>query len=577
VPRILAIRALRIGAAAAVATVSVSAYAAVEMTGLDGELRANVEAYLTIDELECDADRDEVRREFRAMEDQVGQALSAFGYYRPQIRTALALDDACWTATISVELGPRVRVRTFEFSIRGADDDPRFRAVAASPGIAVGDGLHHGRYEALKRRLQDLARDRGYPEARLVENRIDVYPMEDAADIALRFDTGPRYRFGDVRLEQNALADDFIESYILIEPGTPFDNAALTATWMELTDSGYFETIDVRALEPDPEARTIPVRVTLVGSPRLLIDYGAGFSTDTGPRVRIGRHIRRFNDRGSQLGVQLQLSPVVSEVTVNYRYPYGDPRYEWVSFDAGIKREDTETATSRSVELGARRIYERPSGWTRTQFVDLLVEDFDVAGQAGRSRLLMPGIDWMQIIADDSLRPERGVRLDLELRGAADSLGSDTDFLQLVVKYKWIRSFGNRGRVLARGDLGATGVGQFDKLPPSVRFFAGGDNSVRGYDFESLGPADSEGRIIGGSRLLVASVEYEHRVKPKWSVAAFVDAGNAFSGSQIDVKRGAGIGARWQSPLGPVRLDVAFPLDDPTRTARIHINLGPDL
>jgi translocation and assembly module TamA len=109
-----------------------------------------------------------------------------------------------------------------------------------------------------------------------------------------------------------------------------------------------------------------------------------------------------------------------------------------------------------------------------------------------------------------------------------------------------------------------------------VRFFAGGDNSVRGYKFESLGPEDETGKVIGGSGLLTASFEYEHPLINRWSIAVFVDSGNAFTGSRFEPKTGAGVGARWQSPLGPVRIDLAFPLDD-DEDARLHVSLGPDL
>jgi translocation and assembly module TamA len=156
-------------------------------------------------------------------------------------------------------------------------------------------------------------------------------------------------------------------------------------------------------------------------------------------------------------------------------------------------------------------------------------------------------------------------------------MASDTDFLQVIFSTRWIRSFDNRGRILTRLRASITREDQFDKLPPSVRFFAGGDNSIRGYQFRSLGPINSDGDVIGGNRLLVGSVEYEHPVKERWSVATFYDAGNAFRDNEFHAVAGAGIGARWQSPLGPIRIDFAKPLDGLDRDTRIHISFGPDL
>jgi translocation and assembly module TamA len=293
--------------------------------------------------------------------------------------------------------------------------------------------------------------------------------------------------------------------------------------------------------------------------------------------VRFGRNIRRWNQAGHQLTLNALLSPVVSEVSTNYRMPYGDPRYEWVSFDGGIKREYTDTTKSRSLQFGARRVLQGEGGWMRTQYTNLLVEDFDIATQPGRARLLMPGMEWSRLRADNAIRPDRGSKIEFDIRGAADALGSDTSFFQAQAQGKWIWSLRNRARILVRGQVGQTWERTFDELPPSVRFFAGGDNSVRGYDFETLGPTNAAGEVIGGSRIVTTSFEYEHPVKALWSIALFADTGNAFDSTERRLKSGVGIGTRWQSPLGPIRVDLAKPLDGIDRGIRLHISLGPDL
>jgi translocation and assembly module TamA len=293
--------------------------------------------------------------------------------------------------------------------------------------------------------------------------------------------------------------------------------------------------------------------------------------------LRFGRNNRLFNERGHQFGVNAQLSPVISEFQANYRLPINGSRVEWFNFDAGIERENTDTSLSKSLELGARRILERPGSWTRTQMLALRIEDFTVADQADRSRLLMPGMDWTRIRADNAIRPTRGSRLSLEVRGATDAIYSDTSFVQAIAQGKWIWSLPKGGRFLVRGHVGSTAKSEFDQLPASVRFFAGGDNSVRGYDYEALGPVDENGEVIGGSALATGSFEFEQPLRDRWSLAFFVDSGNAFDGTHIDAKTGAGLGGRWQSPLGPIRIDVAHPFDDDTESWRLHISLGPDL
>jgi translocation and assembly module TamA len=405
-----------------------------------------------------------------------------------------------------------------------------------------------------------------------------VYPAERAADIALELASGPRYAFGRTELAQQVLTPQLVSSYLTFNEGEPYDARRLLEVYAALADSGYFRTIDVHPLPPDAATRTIPIAVELTSAARTQTSYGVGFSTDTGPRFRFGRNNSRFNELGHQFGINAQLSPVVSEVTANYRLPVRASRSEWLSFDAGVEREKTDTSESRRLEIGARRLHERRGDWTRTEVLSLRVEDFAVAGQESRARLLMPGVDWTRLRADNEIRPTQGSKLTLELRGAHDTLVSDTTFVQAVARGTWIWSTERGQRLLVRGHFGATAEREFEELPASVRFFAGGDNSLRGYGFEELGPVDADGNVIGGSSLATGSFEFEQPLKNRWSLAFFVDAGNAFEGSRLDAKKAVGMGGRWQSPLGPIRVDLARPLDDDNADGwRLHVSLGPDL
>ncbi len=579
--RPLARLATRVAVPAAVlaALAIAPARADVAVDGVDDAQRANILAYLSLDEEPCDAAGWRVEQQYQSAPARIREALQALGYYGAAVRARLDRTEDCWHATFTVDPGEPVRIRTLDVGLEGdAANDQPFKDALADAGLKSGEILNQGRYEQLKRRWSDLARERGYADARLAASRIDVYPADHAADVALRFDSAVRYRFGDVSLQQSVLAESLVRSYLPFHAGDAYDARQLTALYVALADSGYFKTIDVHPLAPDRDTREIPVEVELTGAARRQLTYGVGFSTDTGPRFRFGRTNRRVNEHGHQFTLSMQLSPVVSELTANYRLPYGDPRKEWINFDTGLKREITDAAESDSLEIGARRVIERRGNWTRTQLLNFVVEDFTVADQSDRAQLLMPGIDWTRIRADNTIRPTRGSKLDLELRGAADAVLSNTSFAQIRLQGKWIWSPTDVSRILVRGDFGTTKETALSELPPSIRFFAGGDNSVRGYDFKALGPTDAAGEVLGGSSLAVGSVEYEHRVHERWSVALFVDSGNAFEDSSFHAKTGVGIGGRWQSPLGPIRIDLAHPVDDPTADRwRVHVSLGPDL
>ena len=169
-----------------------------------------------------------------------------------------------------------------------------------------------------------------------------------------------------------------------------------------------------------------------------------------------------------------------------------------------------------------------------------------------------------------------GVRLDLAIRGADESLVSDIDLIQYGGQLKFITSLGPRDRVIMRGAIGTIETDDFDLVPSSIRFYAGGASSVRGYAYQSLGPTDDDGDAIGARHLLVGSAEYEHYFNDRWGMALFIDAGNALDSFGDDLEQGAGFGMRWKSPVGPVRVDLANAISD-DGDWRLHVNIGPDL
>lgn len=553
------------------------AYADVQISGLEEPYLGNALAALALDNEACDTPTWRVRGLFDRAESEIRGSLEAFGYYGAEIGSSLETDDDCWIARFNVSLGEPVRLRDVDLAIDGeAASDPEFSSLIQGTSLVAGRPLNHGDYENLKTALNDLARQEGYVEARFSTSRIDVYPDEGAADVSLRFDSGPRYSFGPITVKQQVLDPDLIERYYTIHRGDPFDRRKLTELYGVLVDSLYFGLVDVHPLAADPERREIPVSIELTAGTTTRLSYGGGFATDTGPRFRFTRTNRRVNSHGAQRTISFNASPVISEFSVVHRLPYGDPRTEWISFSAGLKHENTETFTSDSVEFGARQVVKRGADWQETHFLNLLVEKYDFGEDVNRTRLLQPGANWLRVRADNAIRPDHGERVFFEVSGASDVLGSQTSFLRVVGEARWIRSLPNHARVLMRLRAGAIAEQDFNALPPSVRFFAGGDQSIRGYGYESLGPVDDTGNVIGGDRLAVGSVEYEYPVKERWSVAAFYDAGNAFRSGEFDPVAGTGLGARWRSPLGPIRFDVAKALDG-DRGVRLHIWLGPDL
>ena len=214
--------------------------------------------------------------------------------------------------------------------------------------------------------------------------------------------------------------------------------------------------------------------------------------------------------------------------------------------------------------------------WTQTIYTDFQNERFDIADQEGRSQLLLFGTNLTFTSSISTPRPRTGQRLSVDLRGASSALLSDNDLIQIRLHAKQILPFLGTSRWILRSEFGATWRTDFSELPTSLRFFAGGDKSVRGYDLDELGPLDADGDVIGGDRLLSGSIEFDFPIRRNWSMALFSDAGSAFDDSP-DFSYSVGLGVRWYSPLGPIRADLAHPLNHSDRTIRLHISIGPDI
>ena len=557
---------------------STNAAAEVQFSGLDERLEENVRALSPLTTTDCDTARWRVERLFRDADQNVSEALRALGYYESTIAKQLIWSDDCWLAEFEVSAGEPVRYRALDIMVKGAaKDDADFTRRITGDRPTVGAIFDHGQYSDFKSRLQRAASNSGYFDAAFDTSVVTVDKEAHAADVKLVFSSGEKYRFGELTFSEGILRDYVLRGYTDIRAGEPYSAQSISDLYESLGGSSYFASVSVKTDPLNEVEKTVPVNVELVPAKRRVYSVGAGFTTDRGPHGRIGYADRRINDRGHQFDSRLFGSAVKSELSATYRWPKRDPRREWFSIVTGFQHEDTETSEHDNFKLGFLRSKNVGADWLQTRYVDYAYEDFTVGDQESTSQLIIFGTNWEKATGRALSRVTSGYRLSLDLRGASDSLGSDTSFAQLRAKAKWVRLFGEKSRLLGRLSVGATSNDSLTDLPASVRFFAGGDNSVRGYEFETLGPVDSDGDVIGGSHQVDASLEFDRLFRDKWAFAVFVDVGDAFNDTDVNVNTGVGLGVRWYSPVGPIRLDLAHPLDNPDEDVRIHISLGPDL
>ncbi|WP_294949857.1 autotransporter assembly complex family protein [Sulfurivirga sp.] len=551
---------------------ALAAHFQLQIIGVKGALKDNVRAHVDGLILPCDARPLQAHLLARRLERQARRALEALGHYRADVRVAMR-HDTCWHATLRIDPGAPVRIGQLTLRVLGPGaGDPAWQQLAQKSGLKPGQTLNHGHYEQLKRDWQRHAREQGYFDARFRTHEIAVDPDAGQADIRLILTTGSRYRFGTTDIATARLDPDLVHRFLRWKRGEPFRLRALLDTQQDLTDSGYFASIIVRAVPERRAQGMVPVRVEGAPARRWLAKGGVGYSTDTGPRLNLGLDNRRVNRQGHQAHLGLLLSPARSETTLRYDIPLTRPHTDRFTFTGGYQHEDTDAQLSDRWQLGIQWVEALPSDWLRTVGVAFEHERSRVAGVDDTYRLLMPSLSFTRRETDRLLFPRRGWRVSLSARMAARALLSDVGFTQLRLDANWLHPLGS-GRLGTRLSMGTTFGDDIDRLPASIRFFAGGDQSVRGYGYQSLGPKDADGKVVGGRNLITASVGYLHPVWRRLHTGPFMDVGNAFNQSP-ELKRAVGWALVWDSPVGPIELDMAHPLDDPTGGVRFHFTLG---
>jgi len=566
--------------------------AAIEVVveGLPRALREPVLAQLSIEQQkkEPGLSAATIRALHARAAEEIRTALQPRGYYRAQVAAELTSGEQGYVARYRVELGPALRIVMLDLQVTGDGlADPAMAALLKDFPLRQGEVFDHERYEAAKSRLTRLGADRGYLDATLSRHTVQLDLVAYTASVALHYQTGARYRFGSVQFEPGSGLDpQLLARYVPFTAGEPFDADELLEFQRGLVDSDYFQLIEVTPRRDLAIDNVVPIVVKLVPRPPNKYTLGFGYGTDTGVRGKAGWERRQLNEAGHRLATELNVSQVRSDITARYLIPVRNPRTDQLSYSVGAISEYPDTSDSERFTAGVAythsggywRLTEgRIAGWRSTYGLNYERERWETGEDSGNTTLVMPNASWLYLVTDSRFIATRGWRVQLDVRGSSTELASDVTFGQARAQTKVIQPLGARGRVVARLDVGATWIDDFSTLPSSLRFYAGGDQSVRGYAYNALGPTDVNGEVIGGPYLLVGSLEYQHRIFEKWSLATFYDAGNAVNSFEDPYFSGAGVGLHWRSPIGLIRLDVAWALTLEDRPWRVHIIIGPDL
>lgn len=548
----------------------------VNVSGGPSELQQNARTFVGTVEGRNSAS---LRRYGRHAEDQVRQALKALGYYEPTITRTLTEEEPP-QLIIEVEAGEPVRIRSREVTITGpANDDPEFLPrLPARP--AEGDVLHHGEYESLRQLIRNRASRLGYFDGEFLARRLEVDPVARTADIRLEFESGDRYRLGDVIFsDDHGFSSELMQRFVTFQPGELYHADKVAKLSSDLSNSGYFAGVVVDASPADAEDGVIPVNADVRARDPRSIAGGVGFSTDVGPRLRGNWTEHWINERGHRRGAETELSEPRQSISGWYELPLDPPMTDSIRLSTGYQREDIEDVASERLTLSQQWRHQLDNGWLRVSSLRWEGERFTIGDvEKGTTRMLLPGLSFSKLQADSPIDPSRGYRLQFGVAGGLRDFLSTVDVLHVTTQARGLITVAEKHRLLSRIDVSGIATNRFSDVPPSLRFFAGGDQSVRGYGYETLSPVDENGVSVGGRYKVVGSVEYQYQIAENWRLAAFIDEGNSVDDLFDSLATGVGAGVRWISPVGPIRFDVAKGLDDEFGGGwRLHFSMGPEL
>lgn len=516
----------------------------------------------------------------KQLQQKAQQAVEVFGYYQANIVASLAgnkTDPQNWR--IKVELGPETRVTKLQITLEGAaKDDPELQKVLNSLPLHVGAQLNHADYENSKTQLQSLALYRGYFDFEFDTHQIKVDKSENSASILLHASSGERYRFDELKLAEDERATELIYKLLTFNPGDYYLADKISKFNRLLKDTQYFQSVLVRPLVFEAQQHSVPVEVLLTHKPRDNFDFGGGFSSDIGPRIKLKWRRPWVNSHGHSMGGELFLSDPEKHLALDYRIPLEDPVQNFASFQLGYQSINDNDTVSDKFTLGVQRHRSfSGSDWQRISFVRLEQESFRQGNEPKQTTtLLIPGVTFSRLRTKGGMDVFWGDKQIITTEFAAEDAGSDLNMLRISAKSQWLRSIGLH-RFLMRGEIGAIATNSFSEVPSSLRYFAGGDQSIRGFGYRTLSPFDDQGELTGGQYLAVGSIEYSYPLTGGWRAATFIDAGNAANDFNRDLATGVGIGVNWLSPVGPIKLYVARGHSSFDNTWRLHFSMGPTL
>lgn len=544
------------------------------------ELLENVKLYVSqIEKAEADGSE---RHRLRITE-LVDKGLRALGYYQSGYQFDLKPRKAPQgdLLVLQVLLKPPVKIGEREVKISGeAEKDRDFETLVRQDLPAKGSVLNHESYENFKLALEKLAQTKGYFDGDWLYHRMEVYPSEGVADLRLAYESGERYRYGQIRFVNSQIRESYLDNIVQIKPGEHYYLNDLSRLSSDMAATNWFSSVSIEP-QTDEQHKRVDLNILLQPRKRNEMEIGLGFSTDVGPRIQFGWKKPWFNSRGHSIALNTKISKPEQSVELSYKMPLErNPLYYYYQLSGGLDREARKDIQSTAATLGVERVWNHQSGWAFSVGLKSRYDAFKQGDEKFKTLLIYPSVGFNRTRSDGKRFPLWGDSQKLVLNWGSKMIGSNVNFYSAKFNTAWLRTYRDNHRIYLRGEIGYLHADQIERMPPALRYFAGGDMSIRGFGYKNISPRNKKGKRIGGTHLATASAEYQYQVYPNWWGAIFYDTGLA--DYQFDRKQlysGVGVGARWASPIGTVKFDLATPLRSPNQRKGIqfYIGLGGEL
>jgi translocation and assembly module TamA len=540
------------------------------------ELKPILERYLDTARaarLDEELTEEELLRLQQASLETARELLATEGYFSPRITSTVEGAGADRVLRYDVEAGPRTLIGAvdvrFEGAIvdahpAGADPDRTSRRnqrlrerIERDFKLNLNKPFRQADWDAAKQAALRPLLQNTYPAARLVASEAKIDPTQHAT-LSLVVDSGPPFFYGPVQISgTQRYPASMIEALNPTDPGEPYRQRDLQDYQQRLDASGYFSLVIV-AIEPDPAlASAVPIQVTVTERPAQQLSFGVGYSTDTGERVQATYLHRNIFGEGQRLRLDGRLESKSNLALAELAWPRTARGYENRA-SLAYEQQDIEGQETESWKAVISR-NRRRDRIDATASLQYQIENQVIGSTVDeQNEALSLGYAWTHRSAGRAFYPVRGHIANLQANVASDALLSDTSFLRLYGRYTEFFRIGAQGRLILRGEVGAVLADQREGIPTDFLFRAGGVDSVRGYDYQSLG-LEVPGGVESVRNLATASVEYNYFFTPTWGAALFADAGDAAdSFDQLSPVFGIGVGARYKSPIGPINVDLSY-------------------